>query len=227
MGKKNKSFVDCIEIINTQIIRRRGRWRLNALAWIDFDDISSILRIHIFKKWHLYDQKQPLAPWVNKIITNQLQNLTRNLYSNFTKPCLGPPQCAGNEGGDLCSLTESGKQCGECIMYRRWEIKKKSAYDTKLPISLDGHNLSSICSSNNFNPQNIINFHEHMLNVLTGSDRIAYKALYVDEKSEKEASMLLGYGKSLGGVRQVKKLAQKLTERAKKEIANGEVDILE
>ena len=60
--KKKLKFEDCIQVVDTEINKRRSKWNLTALAWMDFDDVSQILRIHIYKKWHLYDQAKLLAP---------------------------------------------------------------------------------------------------------------------------------------------------------------------
>ena len=74
---KELHFEDCIDIIDTEITKRKNKWNLTALAWMDFDDVSQILRIHIFRKWHLYDQTKKLTPWINRIISNQIKNLIR------------------------------------------------------------------------------------------------------------------------------------------------------
>ena len=81
--KKKLKFEDCIESIDSEISKRRGRWNLTALSWMDFDDVAQIIRIHIFKKWHLYDQSKSLAPWINTLISNQIKNLIRNNYGNY------------------------------------------------------------------------------------------------------------------------------------------------
>ena len=83
-SKKTKpKFEDVIEKIDTEILKRRGKWNLTILSWMDFDDVSQILRIHIYKKWHLYDPEKPLAPWLNRIITNQIKNLILNLQKYY------------------------------------------------------------------------------------------------------------------------------------------------
>mgnify|MGYP003121163665 FL=1 len=101
MENFNKSFEDCINIIDEEIRKRKSKWNLQSLAWMDFDDVSQIIKIHINNKWHLYDPKQPLRPWLNRIISNQLKNLIRNNYGNFTRPCL---KCAAAEENDGCKL---------------------------------------------------------------------------------------------------------------------------
>ena len=84
MANKKPTFENCIIEINSEIIKRKNKWNLTAINWMDFNDVSQILRIHIYKKWHLYDSKKPLAPWVNRIISNQIKNLIRNNYGNYS-----------------------------------------------------------------------------------------------------------------------------------------------
>jgi hypothetical protein len=77
--KKNKiKFESCINLINTEILKRKNKWTLSTLNWIDFEDVSQIIRFHIYKKWELYDENKPMLPWVNRIISNQIKNLIRN-----------------------------------------------------------------------------------------------------------------------------------------------------
>ena len=133
MGKK-PIFEDCINDINSEIFKRKNKWNLTAINWMDFSDVSQILRIHIYKKWHLYDPQKPLAPWINRIISNQIKNLIRNNYSNFTRPCL---KCAAAESEDGCSIYS--KQCNACPLYANWEKSKKNAHNTKLTVSIENH----------------------------------------------------------------------------------------
>ena len=130
--KKKLKFEDCIEKIDLEINKRRSRWNLTALSWMDFDDVSQIIRIHIFKKWHLYDQSKSLAPWINTLISNQIKNLIRNNYGNYCRPCL---KCAAAESDSLCYIY--GTQCSSCPLFAQWEKTKKAAYLTKLPTPLE------------------------------------------------------------------------------------------
>ena len=132
--KKRPSFESCIDEVNIEIKKRRNKWNLTALAWMDFDDVSQILRIHIWKKWNMYDPTKPLGPWVNRIISNQIKNLIRNNYGNFTRPCL---KCAAAEGTEHCVIYET--QCNDCPLYAHWEKTKKRAHDAKLPLALENH----------------------------------------------------------------------------------------
>ena len=132
--KCHKKFEDCIQSIDIEINKRKNKWNLTSLAWMDFDDVSQIIRIHIFKKWDLYDQSKPLGPWLNRLISNQIKNLIRNNYGNYARPCV---KCAAAEGEKECSIYQ--QQCSDCPLYAHWEKGKKRAHDTKLPVSLENH----------------------------------------------------------------------------------------
>ena len=67
-------FEDCIGIIDTELAKRKGKWNLTSIAWMDWQDVCQIIRTHIWIKWNKYDPKKSLQPWVSTIITNQLRN---------------------------------------------------------------------------------------------------------------------------------------------------------
>ena len=67
--KSNFTYEDKAEEIDTEIKKRRGKWFLDSLAWFDFEDVEQIIKAHIYKKWHQWDQSRSLQPWLNKIIT--------------------------------------------------------------------------------------------------------------------------------------------------------------
>ena len=46
---EEKKFEDCRDVIDQEISKRRNKWTLTSIAWMDFDDISQILKIHIYK----------------------------------------------------------------------------------------------------------------------------------------------------------------------------------
>ena len=101
------SFEDKIQEIEIALERKRSKWDLDAVAYIDYDDIKQIIMTHIYKKWHLWDQSKSVEPWLNRVVSNQFKNLLRNHYGNFVRPCL---RCEFNNGGDGCSKTRSGIQ---------------------------------------------------------------------------------------------------------------------
>jgi DNA-directed RNA polymerase specialized sigma24 family protein len=225
--KDYKEFVDVIDIINVEIYKRRNRWNLGILAWMDFEDVAQIIRFHIFKKWHLYNQKRKLAPWVNRIITNQIKNLIRNNYSNFVKPCA---KCAAAEGDSDCAIYK--KQCGDCPLYKNWERNKKSAFETKMPVPLE-HYSQELYFASSHQPIDIEraaeNLHARMREVLKPNEWIAYRYLYIENKDEEEVAILMGFKTTeknrSPGYKQIKNLKKAIIKKAKLAIQNDEVDI--
>jgi DNA-directed RNA polymerase specialized sigma24 family protein len=224
--KKKLKFEDCIETINFEINKRKNKWNLTALAWMDFDDVSQILRVHIYKKWHLYDPTKPLPPWINRIITNQIKNLIRNNYGNFTRPCL---RCAAAEGTDLCTIYQ--KQCSACPLYAQWEKTKKRAHDAKLPLSLENHSkeIHSIPSDNCDVEVAAERLHKKMKAILKANEWLVYKYLYIDFLQEEEVAKKMGYKTTeknrQPGYKQIKNIKKSIIVKVKNLLNKGEVDI--
>jgi len=226
MAKKPK-FENCIDNINTEILKRKNKWNLTAIAWMDFSDVSQILRFHIYKKWHLYDSSKPLAPWVNRIISNQIKNLIRNNYSNYTRPCL---KCSAAESDDGCGIYT--KQCSACPLYANWEKNKKSAHDTKLTVSLENH-VQEIndMKNENFNLEATAqNVHHKMHKILKPIEWKIYQYLYIDGKDEEQVAKLMGYRTTeknrMAGYKQIKNLKKSIIIKVKKHLYNGDIDII-
>jgi DNA-directed RNA polymerase specialized sigma24 family protein len=226
MGNK-PIFEDCINDINSEIFKRKNKWNLTAINWMDFSDVSQILRIHIYKKWYLYDPKKPLAPWVNRIISNQIKNLIRNNYSNFARPCL---KCAAAQSEDECSIYS--KQCNACPLYANWEKNKKNAHNTKLTVSIENHSQEiNDMSTNNFNLERTAgNVHLKMERVLKPIEWKVYRYLYIDGKNEEETAKLMGYKTTeknrIAGYKQIKNIKKIIIFKVKKYLYNGEIDII-
>ena len=224
--KKKLKFEDCIETINFEINKRKNKWNLTALAWMDFDDVSQILRVHIYKKWHLYDPSKPLPPWINRIITNQIKNLIRNNYGNFTRPCL---RCAAAEGNDLCTIYQ--KQCSDCPLYAQWEKTKKRAHDAKLPLSLENHakEVHSIPSDNCNIEEAAKKLHKKMQSILKANEWLVYRYLYIDFLAEEEVAKKMGYKTTeknrQPGYKQIKNIKKSIIVKVKNLLNKGEVDI--
>jgi hypothetical protein len=224
--KERPRFEDCLFIINEELLKRRGKWRLTAIAWMDFDDVCQKIRLHVFNKWDQWDNSRPLRPWLNTIITNQITNLIRNNYSSFSKPCL---QCKYNQGGNLCALYDV--QSSECSTYAKWEIGKKSACDIKLPVSIheshfnsnDGTLLSAFDIRDEESyidyDHSIKIFHERIKDKLTTVEWKVYGYLYIENKNETETAKLMGYKTSeknrSPGYKQIKKIKNKIYKLAK------------
>jgi RNA polymerase sigma factor (sigma-70 family) len=220
------SFEDKISEINQEINKRRHKWNLTTLAWMDFSDVSQILRIHIYKKWNLYDPKKPLAPWVNRIVSNQIKNLIRNNYGNYSRPCL---KCAAAEQEDGCTIYAS--QCSKCPLYAKWEKSKKSAHDIKLPVALENHTqeVHNIIEDEIDIEKTAKNIHTKMQQVLKPIEWKFYELYYIKHKSEEESAKLMGYKTTEKhrkiGYKQVKNLKKSIMIKVKKYLYNGDIDI--
>ena len=224
---KNKKFIyaDKSDIIDNELRKRRGKWFLTSLAWLDFEDVSQIIRAHIFQKWNQWDQKRALEPWVNKIISNQLKNILRNYYSNFVRPCLNCPfnqsEAAKVDQQDaLCGFTPSGLQCGECPLYAKWERTKKVAYDIKMAIGLETQTVEVRALYSNFFDIDLAEkkLHAAMQKNLPEKQYYIYDLLFVQNKDEEEVAKILGYKSNergrKAGYKQIKNLKKKFKEKA-------------
>ena len=223
--KKKLKFEDCIEKIDLEINKRRSRWNLTALSWMDFDDVSQIIRIHIFKKWHLYDQSKSLAPWINTLISNQIKNLIRNNYGNYCRPCL---KCAAAESDSLCYIY--GTQCSSCPLFAQWEKTKKAAYLTKLPTPLESvRQETEKLELQEFDFETVLKrLNIKLKKVLKSNEWTVYENLYLKNKTEQEVAKILGYKTSeknrSPGYKQIKNIKKSIIEKAK-EIISEDVNI--
>ena len=223
--KKKLKFEDCIEKIDLEINKRRSRWNLTALSWMDFDDVSQIIRIHIFKKWHLYDQSKSLAPWINTLISNQIKNLIRNNYGNYCRPCL---KCAAAESDSLCYIY--GTQCSSCPLFAQWEKTKKAAYLTKLPTPLESvQQETEKLELQEFDFETVLKrLNIKLKKVLKSNEWTVYENLYLKNKTEQEVAKILGYKTSEKnrnpGYKQIKNIKKSIIEKAK-EIIFEDVNI--
>ena len=194
---------------------------------MDFDDVSQILRIHIFKKWHLYDTKKPLNPWINRIISNQIKNLIRNNYGNYCRPCL---KCAAAEAGDLCYIY--GKQSEACPLFANWSRTKKQAYNAKLPVSINDHTYE--INSTEYSDIDILGVMNKisikMKEVLKPAEWKIYQALYIEHMSEEDAATLMGYKTNeknrVPGYKQIKNVKKAIIKKVKRMLEDGEIEIL-
>jgi len=224
--KKKTSFENNISIIDEELKKRRPKWSLHSITWMDYEDVCQIIRIHIYQKWEQYDETKPLEPWLNKIISNQIKNIIRNNYSNYTKPC---SKCAACIGEDDCSLYEN--QSFECPLLSHWLKKRKSAFDVRMPLPIENHSfeIHSITDDQSNLSEKLENFHEKVKEILKPNEWKAYKLLYVDGKSEEATAKELGYKTSeknrTPGYKQIKNVTKKIISKIKKEIQNGTIEI--
>jgi RNA polymerase sigma factor (sigma-70 family) len=224
--KSSPSFEESISIIDNEISKRRNKWNLSSLTWIDFDDVSQIIRIHIYKKWHLYNPKKPLAPWVNRIISNQIKNLIRNNYLNFIKPCAQCPEAEPDEG-----CKKFGKQCSSCPLYKEWEKNKKHAYNLNMPVSFES--LEN-CVDTSYNDSIDIDkfkldLDQKMKKFLKPLEWKLYEMLYIKKMTEKQAAKKMGYKSTEEnrnpGYKQIKNMQKAIIKKIKINIHNGGIDV--
>lgn len=179
-----------LDEINRAIERRRHKWTLKAVAWMDYDDVAQLLRIHVYNKWHLWDQGRPFARWLSTVLKNRTNNLLRNLYFNIAKPCAS---CEENDGDLKCR--KFGVQCNSCPLYADWEKRKKATYDIKLPVSIESHTqeVYDMPHHDVAIDDTIESLHEKMKLRLSPTQYKIYRALYIDGKSHHEVADLMGY----------------------------------
>lgn len=220
------TFEEKLAEIDSIISKRKNKWTLHILSWMDFNDVSQILRIHIHKKWHLYDPSRPLGPWINTVISSQIKNLVKNNYSNYSRPCL---RCAAMESEDSCRIYV--KQCSDCPLFAKWEKFRKRAHDTKLPVSLEFHQqeVYDMPDETVDIQKGAENLHVKMQTVLKPVEWNIYKALFVDNKSEEQLAKEMGFKTSeegrYPGYKQLKNLKKAIMIKVKKTIYGGDLDL--
>lgn len=225
-SNKNK-FEDFIPIIDAEIAKRRHKWNLTSITWMDYDDVAQIIRIHIYKKWAQYQPTRPLAPWLNSIITNQIRNLIRNHYSNYARPCL---KCAAATDTANCSIY--GTQCSDCPLYAYWQKRKEPANQIKIPVSIENHahEVRTIFDDSIDVLKHAQAIHDRMKEVLKPLEWQVYEGLFIHNKEEGQVAKELGYTTTEKGrdpgYKQIKNIRKAIILKVKRCLANGDVDII-
>lgn len=220
------SFEDKLKEIEVALERKRSKWDLDALAYIDYDDIKQTIMCHIHKKWHLWNQSKPIEPWLSRVVSNQFKNLLRNHYGNYARPCL---RCKYNLGGDGCSKTKSGIQNNHCTEYKDWERKKKAAYDIKLAVTIEHHTHEVYERKDEFLDLELATrkLSSEIEEELTSRQFTAFKMLFIQNKSEEDVAKFLGFKttekKRSAGYKQIKNLKKIFQDKAKKIIKNKDI----
>jgi len=226
--KDKKRFEDYIDVIDNAIRKQRSRWRLYCISWFDFEDVEQVIKLHIYKKWDMWDQERPLEPWVNIIVTNQIRNLVRNHYGNYIKPCA---TCEFNMGEDSCSFTPSNLQNSECLKYAKWVKTKKPAFDLKIAVSSENH-----MHEMSYDPDSVMCFdssisklNHYMERDLTKLHYKAYHMLFFEKSTEEDVAKMMGYKtnekKRKAGYRQVKNLKKMFMQKAAELIKEHDIVI--
>jgi len=230
MAKRKKiKYEDEIDTINEELAKRRGRWFLDSVPWIDFDDVAQIIRIHIYQKWDQWDQKRELRPWVNKIITNQFKNILRNYYLNFAKPCVGCPFSTSSMEENSCSFTKTGAQDNSCPLYAKWTKTKKFAHDVKIPLRIDAAPYDFLSNeAENFDLTSALGrLRAELKKALPIKQYEIFTMLFIENRTEDEVAKFLGYKSNergrAAGYKQIKNIKKKLKEQVIKIIKNKDI----
>jgi len=225
------SYEEKSEVIDHELAKRKGSWFLTSVAWVDFDDVCQIIRTHVFRKWDHWDQRRPLKPWLNKIISNQLKNILRNYYTNFARPCLNCPfnQSGGAGDEELCAFTATGNQDITCPLFAKWMKTKKHAYDVKVALPLDGKEY--LVSRGSCPQSHFMNFEkaadklkEELKKCINKRQYELFDLLYIQNISEEEVAVKMGYKSTETGrkagykqIKNTKKLLKEVVTRIIKE----------
>jgi|TARA_R110002096_G_scaffold431007_1_gene645721 DNA-directed RNA polymerase specialized sigma24 family protein len=228
------TYEDKSDAIDEEIRKRSKSWFLTSVPWIDFEDVSQIIRTHIFKKWEQWDQARALQPWLNRLISNQLKNILRNYYSNFARPCLNCP-FSSKDCTNSCSFTPSKTQSSECPLYKKWEKTKKDAYNIKIPVPLSGDEslaimgkIASTDSGGGFDMEaGITKLSLLLKRDLTKKQYQVFDLLYIQNLSDEEAATKMGYtttekNRALG-YKQMKNMKKVIRDRAKKLLEKNDI----
>ena len=217
-------FEDKIKDIDRILLSKQSRWRLNHL--LSFEDLSQIIRLHIYKKFDQWDQTRPFDPWCSRTVDNQIFNQTRNRYSRLLPPCLKGKGCPFNNG-DGCDHTLSGKKDSSCEAYRKWELSKKPAYELKMAAPLEDYDNPTKYSECNLD-KSIPKFHEYMLACLPPRLALAYRYLFMDHLSDEDAALKLGFTsnekKRAPGYRQIINIKKEILKTAQEKMINFELE---
>ncbi len=184
------TYEDRVEEIDKAISQHSHRWLLKARLDISWDDVAQIIRIHIFNKFSQWDQTRDIAPWLHRIIRNQIVNVLRNVYSSMSRPCL---RCPANVGDDLCTIYR--KQCAECPLFAKWEKTKKRKANVHLPVSLESHveTMSQVPNSDINFDKAIPLLNQRLKLVLKPNEWQFYDLMYIQNKSDAEVVKIMDF----------------------------------
>lgn len=220
------TFEDKSDIIEKAIAKKRNKWHLTALTWMDFDDVSQIIKLHIYKKWDMWDQNKPLEPWIGRVISNQIKNLIRNNYTNYARPCLN---CIHNAGEDLCAISPTGFQGGFCDIFSKWEKNKKSGYDLKMPLPIENHKQEAEekKDADFFSFESVDFLNEEMKKILSEKQYVAYIMLFFENKEDQDVAKFMGYKTTeknrIIGYKQIKNLKKFFKQKALEILSNKDI----
>lgn len=224
----SKTFEECYEEIKEVVYKRRGKWKYQVNS-VDFDDVAQIIIHHIYVKWYLYDQTQPLSHWVNKISSNQMFNLARNYYNSYLPPC---NSCCCKIDDNGCSLfgAQDKEKCG---VLNRWHAAhKQDSYNINLPVSIEHHSAELKNQSNSELDYNLIFkvLQDRSNKILTNLEYSIFDLVYIQKVDESVVFEKLGYkfNKSSKGQysKQLEHIKENIYKKIKRYIYSDESNII-
>lgn len=213
------SFSELLPVIQEEIEKRRYRWRLTTM---DFDDVSQILIIHVFKKFSQFDpERGKFKHWLRTVLSSQTKNLLRDNLMKFNRPCIG---CPFNMGGNTCGYTTSKEQDSECPVYAHWKQneKKQNEYNVKTSLSLEHHANESQNMQSDFvdigGAKAVID--SKIMETLNRREKRMYRLLYIKGKTPEQVGIILKYKSSessptYAGYQQIRKFQKRMVILAK------------
>ena len=230
----NKQFYeDKSSEIDSILLSKKSFWTLDAISHIGYDDVCQIIRIHIYNKFEQWKQTEPFAPWVSRLINNQIINLKTKFYGKHAPPC---STCEFNLGNGQCSLTISKIADSECEKFRKWKIKKESAYRIMLAESTDKaydedpDGEGRIRIESQISPDYVRaseKLHFLVMEKLDSNKRDLYKWFFIENRTDSFVAEKMGFkttekNKS-PGYKQISNLKKSLIERAKKIMSETDI----
>lgn len=223
---KPKTYEECYETIDLVVSKFKNKWRLNAINWFDFEDVAQVVKLHIFKKWDMWDQTRPLEPWIARITYHQIKNIVRNNYTNYVKPCMS---CPHNMGDDLCSLTVSGQQDSSCALFAKWSKHKRQGYGVKMPLTIEHHQqeVNAHAEAKIDFSTSIEKLNEILKQELSEQHYRVYCMIFFENYSEEEVAEFMGYKsnekKRKAGYKQIKNIKKMLKEKVQEILAKHDI----
>lgn len=210
--------------IDQELAKKRHKWTLTAIPSVSYDDVEQIIRTHIYIKIHLYDPaKSSIECWLNAVISNQMRNLIRNLYSSISSPC---SRCSASEGDNGCRIY--GAKDMTCPLLRAWTENKKQAYDIKLALPMENHTqeVYDIPHVSLDIEKASHSLHERMLWNLKPMEARVYKFLYIEHLPEDEVTSRMNFKKPSNGspCKQLTEIKKTILNLAREILYQGEVD---
>jgi RNA polymerase sigma factor (sigma-70 family) len=211
-------FEEMIPAAMVEINKRRNGWTLSSIA---FEDVSQILLIRAFNKYHTFiPEKGEFSHWINRLISNALTNILRDNLQKFSRPCI--QGCTHNLGDNSCSYTKSGLQCIECPLYKKWKNKKEQEFNIKQSLPLENHfqEVNNMQSDFIDIEESKRMLDEKIESSLTIQEYRIYHLLFTEHKTMDEVGKILKFKKPDGngtpGYQTIHKARQKIIKVARK-----------